>query len=36
LEQGGVTQLRDLGMQLIDSTPWLKRAMVGKAVQNIT
>ena len=36
LEQGGVTQLRNLGMQLIDSTPWLKRTMVGKAVQNIT
>jgi 2-octaprenylphenol hydroxylase len=35
-EQGGVTRLRDLGMQLVDSTPWLKRAMVGKAVQNIT
>jgi 2-octaprenylphenol hydroxylase len=36
LEQCGVTQLRDLGMRLVDSTPWLKRAMVGKAVQNIT
>jgi 2-octaprenylphenol hydroxylase len=36
LEQGGMTQLRNLGMHLIDSTPWLKRAMVGKAVQNIT
>jgi ubiquinone biosynthesis UbiH/UbiF/VisC/COQ6 family hydroxylase len=36
LEQGGVTRLRDLGMHLVDVTPWLKRAMVGKAVQNIT
>jgi len=36
LEQGGVTQLRDFGMKVVDSNPWLKRAMVGKAVQNIT
>ena len=36
LEQGGVTQLRNLGMKLIDTTPWLKRTMIGKAVQNIT
>ena len=36
LEQGGIPKLRNLGMHLIDSTPWLKRAMVGKAVQNIT
>ena len=36
LEQGGFTRLRDLGMQLVDSTPFLKRALVGKAVQNIT
>jgi len=36
LESGAVTQLRDLGMRLIDSNSVLKRAMVGKAVQNIT
>jgi len=36
LEQGGVTQLRNLGMHLLDATPWLKRTVVGKAVQNIT
>ena len=36
LEQGGVVQLRNLGMQLLDATPWLKRTMVGKALQNIT
>jgi ubiquinone biosynthesis UbiH/UbiF/VisC/COQ6 family hydroxylase len=36
LEQGGVTRLRDLGMQIVDSTPWLKRGLVGKAVNNIT
>ena len=35
-EQGGITQLRDLGMRLLDATPWAKREMVGKAVQNIT
>jgi hypothetical protein len=31
-----VAQLRNLGMHLLDATPWMKRAMVGKAVQNIT
>lgn len=36
LEQGGVVQLRDLGMQLLQATPWLKRSLVGKATQNIT
>jgi len=36
LEQGGVTQLRDLGMRVVENTPWVKRAMVGKAVRNIT
>jgi len=36
LEQGYVTQLRNLGMQLLDQTPCLKRTMIGKAVQNIT
>jgi ubiquinone biosynthesis UbiH/UbiF/VisC/COQ6 family hydroxylase len=36
LEQGGVTQLRDLGMRIVDSTPWLKRSLIGKAVNNIT
>jgi len=36
LEQGGVTRLRDLGMRIVDSTPCLKRGLVGKAVNNIT
>jgi 2-octaprenylphenol hydroxylase len=36
LEQGGVTQLRDLGMRIVDSTPWLKRSLIEKAVNNIT
>lgn len=36
MDQGCVTRLRDLGMQLVDSTPWIKREMVGKAVRNIT
>lgn len=36
LEQCGATRLRDIGMRLVDRTPWLKRSMIGKAVQNIT
>lgn len=36
LEQGGITQLRDLGMRIVDATPCLKRGMIGKAVNNIT
>ncbi len=36
LEQGSAVQLRNLGMQLLESTPWLKRSLVGKATQNIT
>jgi len=36
LEQSGATQLRDLGMRIVDSTPWLKRGLVGKAVNNLT
>ncbi len=36
LDQGGVAQLRDLGMRIVDSTPWVKRGLVGKAVNNIT
>ena len=35
-EQAGVTRLRDLGMHLVDATPWLKRSLVGRAVRNIT
>lgn len=36
LDQAWITQPRDLGMRIIDKTPLLKRAMVGKAVQNLT
>ena len=35
-EREGVTRARDLGMYLMDSVPWIKREMVGKAVQNLT
>ena len=36
IDQSGFTRLRDLGMQVVDNTPWLKRALIGKAVRNIT
>ena len=36
LEQGSAVHLRNLGMQLLEATPWLKRSLVGKATQNIT
>ena len=36
LEQKPLTGLRDLGMRVIDSTPWFKRAMMQKAIQNLT
>jgi len=35
LDQAWITQPRDLGMRLLDNTPSLKRAMVGKAVHNL-
>lgn len=36
LEQKPLTGLRNLGMRLIDETPWFKRAMMQKAARNLT
>ena len=36
LDQKWVNRLRDLGMRVIDETPWFKRALLAKAIQNIT
>jgi 2-octaprenylphenol hydroxylase len=36
IDQKGINQVRDLGMRMIDQTPWIKRRMMEKAVQNIT
>ena len=36
LDQKGVTAIRDLGMRVVDETPWFKRAIMEKAIQNIT
>ena len=36
LEQKPLTSLRDLGMKIVDQTPWLKRELMRKAVQNLT
>jgi ubiquinone biosynthesis UbiH/UbiF/VisC/COQ6 family hydroxylase len=36
LEQVPLTAVRDLGMRMVDETPWVKRAMMQKAMQNLT
>ena len=36
LDQKGLTAVRDLGMRVVDETPWFKRAVMEKAIQNIT
>ena len=36
LEQKPLTDLRNLGMKVIDKTPWLKRELMRKAVRNLT
>lgn len=36
LEQAPLALARDLGMRVVDKTPWLKRAMMQKAVRNLT
>ena len=36
LEQKPITGLRDLGMKLVARTPWLKRELMRKAVQNLS
>ncbi len=34
--QPPLVMLRDLGMRAVENTPWFKRALIHKAVQNIT
>jgi len=36
LDHKWVNRLRDLGMRIVDETPWFKRALLAKAIQNIT
>ncbi len=36
LEQAPLALARDLGMRVVDKTPWLKRAMMQKAIENLT
>jgi ubiquinone biosynthesis UbiH/UbiF/VisC/COQ6 family hydroxylase len=36
LEQKPLVGLRNLGMRVVDETPWFKRAMMQKAIQNLT
>ena len=36
LDQKWVTTARNLGMRVVDETPWFKRAIMEKAIQNIT
>ena len=36
LEPPPLTLLRDLGMRAIENTPWIKRVLMQKAVQNLT
>lgn len=36
IEQQPVAGLRDLGMRLVENTPWFKRSLMQKAIQNIT
>ena len=36
LDQKWISRLRDLGMRVVDETPWFKRALLEKAIQNIT
>ena len=36
LEQKPLAGIRDLGMRVIDETPWFKRAMMQKAIQNLS
>lgn len=36
LDQKWITTARNLGMRLVDETPWFKRAIMEKAIHNIT
>jgi 2-polyprenyl-6-methoxyphenol hydroxylase-like FAD-dependent oxidoreductase len=35
-DQKLISGARDLGMRVVDQTPWFKRAMMQKAIENIT
>lgn len=36
LDQNPITQLRDLGMRVVDGTPWFKRTLLERASHNLT
>jgi len=36
LDQKWVSQIRNLGMRVVDQTPWIKRALLNKAVHNLS
>ncbi len=36
LEQAPLTGIRDLGMRAVENTPWFKRSMMLRAIQNLT
>ena len=36
LDRKPFTRLRNLGMKIVDETPWLKRELMRKAVHNLT
>ena len=36
LDQNWINQLRNLGMRVVDETPWFKRILLKKAIHNLT
>jgi ubiquinone biosynthesis UbiH/UbiF/VisC/COQ6 family hydroxylase len=36
LQQRPLTGIRDIGMRIVDQTPWFKRAMMQKAIRNLS
>jgi 2-octaprenylphenol hydroxylase len=36
LDQSWINQLRNLGMRVVDETPWFKRTLLKKAIHNLT
>jgi 2-octaprenylphenol hydroxylase len=36
LDQKWITQIRNLGMRVVDETPWFKRALLQKAINNLS
>ena len=36
LDQNWIIQLRNFGMRVVDETPWFKRALLKKAIRNLT